>query len=117
MHQRVADLIDHVLIQLDLLIIVVDVHFGDRATQMGILVDTVSEVLDISADHIEPTPAFGAGVNTQFIRGMARFDDQVKILLNIEEVLHKKDLLEAETEAATDLLEDSDPLSGEKLAA
>ena len=76
-------------------IIVVDVQLGDLRTQMGILVDAVSEVLDIPADQIEPTPAFGAGVNTQFIRGMARCDDKVKILLNIEQVLEKSDAAEA----------------------
>lgn len=96
-------------------IIVVDVHLSDQATQMGILVDAVSEVLDIAPDKIEPTPAFGSGVNTQFIRGMARCEEQVKILLNIEQVLEKAETLEAaatgsaaieisksnETEAAT----------------
>lgn len=78
-------------------IIVVDVMVGDRPSQMGILVDTVSEVLNIPQDNIEPTPSFGSGVNTQFIRGMARIGDQVKILLNIEEVLDREDLLNEQT--------------------
>lgn len=68
-------------------IIVVDAQTDGQATQMGILVDTVSEVLDIPVDLIEPTPAFGSGVNTKFIRGMARVEDTVKILLSVEEVL------------------------------
>lgn len=68
-------------------IIVVDAQSDGQATQMGILVDTVSEVLDIPVDQIEPTPAFGSGVNTKFIRGMARVEDTVKILLSVEEVL------------------------------
>lgn len=75
-------------------IIVVDIQVDEQPAQMGILVDTVCEVLDISPASIEPTPTFGGGVNTQFIRGMARVDDQVKILLSIEEVLNKRDLLE-----------------------
>lgn len=75
-------------------IIVVDVAISDRQSQMGILVDTVSEVLDIASDSIEPTPTFGGDVNMKFIRGMARVDEQVKILLNIEEVLEKRELLQ-----------------------
>jgi len=75
-------------------IIVVDIHNEDHQTQMGILVDTVSEVLDIATDSIEPTPTFGDGVNTQFIRGMARVEGQIKILLSIEEVLSKRDMLD-----------------------
>ncbi len=74
-------------------IIVVDVYINDQCTQMGILVDTVSEVLDIPGSSIEPTPAFGAGVNTDFILGMARIEDQVKILLNIENILSTADML------------------------
>jgi purine-binding chemotaxis protein CheW len=73
-------------------IIVVDTQAGDRPAQIGILVDTVSEVLDIPADHIEPTPAFGNGVNTKFIRGMARIEDTVKILLSIDQVLGHVDV-------------------------
>lgn len=72
-------------------IIVVDAQTDGQATQMGILVDTVSEVLDIPVDLIEPTPAFGSGVNTKFIRGMARVEDTVKILLSVEEVLNHID--------------------------
>lgn len=73
-------------------IIVVDTTTDGRPSQMGILVDTVSEVLDIPAGQIEPTPAFGSGVNTKFIRGMARIENTVKILLSIQEVLNHVDL-------------------------
>lgn len=76
-------------------IIVVDVPMGSSHAQIGILVDTVSEVLDIKADKIEPAPTFGADVDTRFIRGMARLDERVKILLNIEEVLSRQELRQA----------------------
>ena len=74
-------------------IIVVDVCVNDQTVQMGILVDTVSEVLDIVGPNIEPTPAFGADVNTNFILGMARIDGMVKILLNIEDILSTTEIL------------------------
>jgi len=68
-------------------IIVVDVAFDDSIIQIGVLVDSVSEVLDIKGDDIEETPSFGTSLKTDFIRGMAKAKGSVKILLNIESVL------------------------------
>lgn len=67
-------------------IIVVDVQQDDDATQMGIIVDSVSEVLDVSETDIEDTPAFG-GENRDDILGIAKIDDAVKMLLDIDRVL------------------------------
>lgn len=69
-------------------IIVVDV--GDM--EMGILVDKVSEVLDIAAEDIEDTPEFGTMVRTDFILGMGKSGGSVKILLDIDCVLVDADL-------------------------
>lgn len=69
-------------------IIVVDVERESSVIQMGILVDSVCEVLDINDQEIEPTPSFGADVNADFILGMAKCRDEVKILLNVEDVLN-----------------------------
>ncbi len=69
-------------------IIVVDVSRDGHEIQMGILVDRVSEVMDIKAEEIEDTPAFGsASIDTDFILGMAKTEGSVKILLAIEKVL------------------------------
>lgn len=73
-------------------IIVVDVTFDDSTLQIGILVDSVSEVLDIPGDDIEDTPSFGTDLKTEFIRGMAKAKGSVKILLNIESVLTASDM-------------------------
>jgi purine-binding chemotaxis protein CheW len=56
-------------------------------TLMGIVVDHVCEVLDISKDNIEPAPSFGSKLHTDFITGMGKIGDKVKILLAIEKVL------------------------------
>ena len=64
-------------------IIVVDVG----AVEMGIVVDKVSEVLDIAAEEIEDTPSFGVNVTTDFILGMGKTSDKVTILLDIVKVL------------------------------
>ncbi|HMA66351.1 MAG TPA: chemotaxis protein CheW, partial [Desulfosalsimonadaceae bacterium] len=52
-----------------------------------IVVDEVSEVLEISADQIEPAPAFGTQVETSFVLGIAKTEDAVKILLDIDRIM------------------------------
>jgi purine-binding chemotaxis protein CheW len=68
--------------------IVVDIVWaGAEAVLMGIIVDTVSEVVDIDAEQIDPPPSFGAGVTTDYILGMGKVGEKVKILLDIDKVL------------------------------
>ncbi|MCL2690386.1 MAG: chemotaxis protein CheW, partial [Chitinispirillia bacterium] len=73
-------------------IIVVDVTIQGGNIQIGILVDSVSEVLDILGADIEDAPAFGTNIDTAFILGMAKAKGSVKILLNIEKVLSTTEL-------------------------
>ncbi len=56
-------------------------------TQMGMMVDKVSEVLDIAAEAIEDTPSFGAGVNTDYIMGIGKAEGKVRLLLDIDRVI------------------------------
>jgi purine-binding chemotaxis protein CheW len=58
-----------------------------RGVEIGIIVDRVSEVVDIPEGEIEPAPAFGAGFNTEYILGIGKTQDRVKILLNIDRML------------------------------
>jgi purine-binding chemotaxis protein CheW len=64
-------------------IIVVQVH----DVEMGIVVDRVSEVLDIAGADIEDAPSFGVSVNTEFILGIGKSGGRVTILLDITQVL------------------------------
>ncbi|MFO7803455.1 MAG: chemotaxis protein CheW [Desulfovermiculus sp.] len=68
-------------------IIVTQVQRGESSLIIGIVVDEVSEVMEISGDQIEPAPAFGIQVDTNFILGMAKSETTVKILLDINKVL------------------------------
>jgi purine-binding chemotaxis protein CheW len=68
-------------------IIVVEISQGTQAFQTGIVVDHVQEVLDIDGSDIEDAPQFGSSVNTDFILGMGKIEDTVKILLDIDKVL------------------------------
>ena len=73
-------------------IIVVEVNFDGESVMMGTVVDAVSEVLDIQADEIEDAPSFGTDVDTKFILGIGKVKNEVKILLDIDEVLTSRDL-------------------------
>jgi purine-binding chemotaxis protein CheW len=54
---------------------------------MGLIVDAVSDVLDIARAAIQPTPDFGTQVDARFIHGMARAGDKLVVLLDIDRVL------------------------------
>ena len=73
-------------------IIVVEVKGQSNNIPIGIVVDMVSEVINIAAGSIEPPPAFGATININYILGMAKTDSGVKILLNIDQVLSSEEL-------------------------
>ena len=73
-------------------IIVVEICQGARNFSTGIVVDHVQEVLDIDGQDIEDAPQFGASVDTDFILGMGKIGDSVKILLDINKVLGGDDL-------------------------
>ena len=77
-------------------IIVVEIEGTAGTVQIGIVVDSVSEVLNIKGEDIEDTPTFGAKLNTDYILGMAKMEGGVKILLDIDRVLNQEevDLLE-----------------------
>jgi purine-binding chemotaxis protein CheW len=68
-------------------IIVVGIAHGGRTSHTGIVVDRVREVLNIAGRDIEETPPFGGSVRTDFILGMGKVGDSVKILLDIDKVL------------------------------
>ncbi len=74
-------------------IIVVQVQYQDDTLTMGIIVDEVSEVLNIAENSIEPPPSFGGGMEeTDFITGMGKMADKVVILLDIDMVLDAEEM-------------------------
>jgi len=73
-------------------IIVVQIMGSAAALTLGVIVDEVSEVLEIESEAIEPAPAFGSEIQTDFILGMAKTKDAVKILLDLDRVLTDREL-------------------------
>jgi purine-binding chemotaxis protein CheW len=72
-------------------IVVVQVS-GKTSSTMGVVVDEVSEVADIADGQIESTPDFGAGIETDFVRGVGKVADRVVMLLDIDRVLSASDI-------------------------
>jgi len=73
-------------------IIVVEIAGQSGTVMIGIVVDAVSEVLNINGDDIEETPTFGSKLNTDYILGMAKMEGGVKILLDIDKVLSTEEI-------------------------
>ena len=73
-------------------IIVVEVESHSGHVEIGIVVDSVSEVLNIRGTEIEDTPTFGTKLDTSYILGMAKMEGGVKILLDIDCVLARKEI-------------------------
>jgi purine-binding chemotaxis protein CheW len=77
-------------------IIVVEISAAGRETQIGIIVDAVSEVLTISENEIEPPANFGAHISQIFILGLAKIEKKIKILLDIDHVLTSEEVASLE---------------------
>ena len=73
-------------------IIVVEIDGYSEKVTIGVVVDAVSEVMNIKGDDIEDTPTFGTKLNTDYILGMAKMEGGVKILLDIDCVLSEHEI-------------------------
>ena len=73
-------------------IVIVEVADGELQHDIGIMVDAVSEVLDIPGSEIEPPPTFGAKIRADFIFGMGKVAGKFVIILNINKVLSVEEI-------------------------
>ncbi len=78
-------------------IIVVEIDTENETVLIGIVVDAVSEVLNIQEEEIEDAPSFGTQLSTDYILGMAKMEGGVKILLDIDRVLSREEVTQLET--------------------
>ena len=75
-------------------IVVVEISGSSGSENVGIVVDSVSEVLNIKSDQIENTPTFGVSLDTDYILGIAKAAEGIKILLDIDRVLGERSVAE-----------------------
>ena len=82
-------------------IIVLSVHSASGDHVFGIVVDSVSDVLDVKASDRKATPDFGAAVNTDFINGLATVGEHMVMLLDIDKMLSSDELAALANVSAT----------------
>ncbi len=73
-------------------IVILELQVEDETQVLGVVVDAVNEVLEIAAGDIEPPPAFGTRIRTDFIAGMGKVQEKFVIILNVNNVLSTDDL-------------------------
>lgn len=77
-------------------IVIFEVELQDGPMVMGMIVDAVSQVVDLAPEEIKPAPAFGAGLNTQFLLGVAQIGARLSLLLDLDKVFSMDELLHVE---------------------
>lgn len=75
-------------------IVIIEVDHEEAQQVIGVMVDAVSEVLEIARDQIEPVPSFGTKIRTNFIEGMGKVDQKFVIILNVNQVLSVDEMAE-----------------------
>ncbi|MDR3669561.1 MAG: chemotaxis protein CheW [Holophaga sp.] len=73
-------------------VVILELSQGDVTAELGVMVDNVNEVLSIGASEIEPAPAFGSDIRSEFIAGVAKVGDRFVILLDVDRVLSTEEL-------------------------
>lgn len=87
-----ADYADHT--------VVIVLNIGERV--VGMVVDSVSDVIALSSEHVKPAPEFGGQMNTAYLEGLASIDDRMLILIDAEAMMSSREMalvesLDAET--------------------
>jgi purine-binding chemotaxis protein CheW len=72
-------------------IIVINITKGEQRIAIGIIVDTVLEVINFTASEIEPAPQYGSHLHSHFVIGMGKKMDHLNILIDIERVITETD--------------------------
>jgi len=78
-------------------IIVMEVEMEEDHVQVGALVDSVQEVLEITGDQIQPPPSIGSKYQSEFIYGMAKIDEKFIMLLDMDKVFSAQELTSLQT--------------------
>ena len=86
----------------DTSIIVMDVGEGEERITVGCLADSVEEVIDIPPESVEPAPSFGTKVDTEFIDGIAKRDEQFIIVLDINRVFDEREIASLDVDSSTE---------------
>lgn len=92
---RVKFKLNHMEDTVDTCIVVLDVELDGNSLQLGAVVDSVEEVLELSSDKIEPPPSLGTTFNPEYLLGMVKSDNDFIMLLDVNKVFSEKELTNA----------------------
>lgn len=73
-------------------IIVMEIAIGEDSITLGAIADRVHEVLELDSSLIQPAPTMGKGLRSEFLKGVARQEDQLLILLDIDKIFSSEDV-------------------------
>jgi purine-binding chemotaxis protein CheW len=73
-------------------IVIVEINSEDGQIEVGLMVDSVDEVLELGMDQIEPPPRFGSTIRTDFIQGMGKIETKFVILLESDNILSLEEI-------------------------
>ncbi|MBF0516478.1 MAG: chemotaxis protein CheW [Nitrospirae bacterium] len=73
-------------------VIIVEVSFEQESMVLGALADSVQEVIELEPEKIEPAPAIGMQLRTDFIKGMGKRDEEFIIILDIDKIFTAEEL-------------------------
>ncbi len=76
-------------------IVIVEVNLGGEQAVMGVMTDSVSQVVEYLPEDIQPPPPFGTNVSTDYLVGMGTSDDKFVLILDIDQVLTAEELMTA----------------------
>lgn len=88
-------------------VVIVEIELEGETTIMGVMVDAVSRVIDLTADQIEPAPAFGTRVHTDYLLGMGTPGEKFILILDIDRILAIEELTEVSSIELADSGEES----------
>lgn len=77
----------------DSCIIIIEVNLNDKAILVGALADSVRDVVELSIENVDPAPKMGGAMDSKFIAGMSRHDDEFYTMLNINTIFSIDELL------------------------
>lgn len=84
----------------DTSIVVLEIQMNGETVTVGTLADSVQEVVNIDTSQIEPAPQIGTRINTSFIEGIGKLEDQFVIILDIDRIFSETELSSVMEESA-----------------
>lgn len=94
-------------------VVIVEVDLESESSVMGVLVESVSRVVELAPDAVEQPPAFGTAVRVECLKGMGKVGEEFLPILDVDRVLSSEDLLSAPLKEAADMADDEDKVVDE----